>query len=794
MAGNVITPLVNPLQGSTVSVVTSADFPQGLSAFADWRAFSDAASGRAGAAVTASLCFGCEPVGFLSALLPAPPRLGGGAAADRPELEQLAALARSLAAAVALRRLRGAHASSLAAARAGAPLLPAAPPPGGDGGAAFPERVARRLEAAHAHAPQPPHAGAALAPGPGSGSLRCPIPLQSELDDLDWGTPRHPGHGAAAAAHLPASASASGHSGEPADLLVSEYWPCVTIIFADVINFTEMTSNQDPSQTMEILGSLFHMFDSLTLSHGVYKVETVADTFMAASGVSPERPDHAQAALMLALDFHSAASTVLGATGAPLRLRVGLHTGPVRGGVIGNVRARFALFGDVVNTASRMESTAEPGTVQLSQETFDVLGLDAAHFEQRERKVKGKGEMVTYSLCAGAEAAAEVRRLLGALVSPTDDLFPPQPPGERGPGGSIRGQSSTGPGSAFGSWTQPDLRVKRASSGVLSRWEQAAGGAHHHPLRESSTTGGGSAAAGPSLTAASPSFALRRRTTDTSHAGLFDIRERSFTAASTQSAGDKNSETHQSGIVSESMTLLEEKTLEMMAVAVFTGMIPTLLILCFPFGLVFCGCGRNRAAQQRLLSRPCVPCAMRLRAGRCLPRAPGPDAACETPSTRDDNPRASAFPPGWVSTVLGLARATAAVSLLLVLNGLLRRHIPVRGRSRRIRCRPAQTAATPASLRRPMICFVSFPAGAVPPPAQPHGGLHRRRELPLPLRRGGLPLLGGRARARKLAPTPPGRRPRVARGPGPGLLLAPPHPPHRPPLPVRDPHEPRVRP
>lgn len=230
----------------------SADFPHGLASFADWRAFSEASDKRAGAAITVPLCFALEPVGFVVALLPKSCPLGArGHLGEIARTDELAALARSLSASVALSRLNDFYASSLSALRIGTHLCP-------NPRDAYPERVARKLEARQQF---------------GSGSLRCPIPVKSELEsELDWASAR-----LSAAPSAPASAGLSGSSGESADI-ISDYWPCVTVVFADVTNFTEMTSGQNPVETMELLSNLFHLLDSLTLSHGVYKMETVGDT------------------------------------------------------------------------------------------------------------------------------------------------------------------------------------------------------------------------------------------------------------------------------------------------------------------------------------------------------------------------------------------------------------------------------------------------------------------------------------------------------------------------------------
>lgn len=246
-----------------MSVLQSADFPSGLSSFADWRAFAEAADGRAGAAYTASLTFGLVPLGFMVVLLPKPsrPAANGKRAsplADQARADELSVLARSLSAAVGLSRLR-AHSTASLSARSSSSLSLAVRSGGGSGsGAHRAGGRGRSIEGGHRNL--------------SSSSLRCPIPGRSELDDDG------PGFFPISPSALSGGGGDGGGDGASSSESFSAYWPCVTVVFADVVNFTAMTSGQEPNETMELLNHLFHLFDSLTLSHGVYKVETVGDT------------------------------------------------------------------------------------------------------------------------------------------------------------------------------------------------------------------------------------------------------------------------------------------------------------------------------------------------------------------------------------------------------------------------------------------------------------------------------------------------------------------------------------
>ncbi|KAG2490262.1 hypothetical protein HYH03_011217 [Edaphochlamys debaryana] len=198
----------------------------------------------------------------------------------------------------------------------------------------------------------------------------------------------------------------------------------VTILFADIQGFTPMCKQLPACVVMKFLNDLFVRFDSLLDVHGVYKVETIGDCYVVAGGLIAEDGDgmaavqgggvsdprqadqvfsFAQAML------HAAAAVTLPTTGEPVRIRVGIHSGPVVSGVVGTRMPRFCLFGDTVNTASRMESTSQAGAIHASSDTFALLSPD-----QRRGwaptggiEVKGKGRMDTH-LWGGSAAAADL--------------------------------------------------------------------------------------------------------------------------------------------------------------------------------------------------------------------------------------------------------------------------------------------------------------------------------------------------------------------------------------------------
>ncbi|WIA39175.1 hypothetical protein OEZ86_005300 [Tetradesmus obliquus] len=164
--------------------------------------------------------------------------------------------------------------------------------------------------------------------------------------------------------------------------------------------YTELADKVEPEQVMLLLHQLFSRYDALCSTHGVYKVETIGDCWMGATGLLTDDPQHASRMIDFGAALVAAAAAVDSPLGGSVRVRVGVHSGRVMSGVIGSIRARYCLFGDTVNMASRMESTGLPGRVQISEETFSLLPTEQqAGCELREAvPVKGKGTLRTYLL------------------------------------------------------------------------------------------------------------------------------------------------------------------------------------------------------------------------------------------------------------------------------------------------------------------------------------------------------------------------------------------------------------
>jgi len=181
---------------------------------------------------------------------------------------------------------------------------------------------------------------------------------------------------------------------------IAESYLETTVLFADLAGFTPWARQTDPARVVSFLDELFTRFDGLAAECGVEKIKTIGDSYMAVSGAPEARADHASAAMALARGMMTALDEARARLGLPLELRIGLASGPVVGGVIGQRRILFDLWGDTVNIASRMESSGVPSRIHVAPSTFELL-RDTCSFEEREPvEVKGLGRMTTYLLVA----------------------------------------------------------------------------------------------------------------------------------------------------------------------------------------------------------------------------------------------------------------------------------------------------------------------------------------------------------------------------------------------------------
>jgi class 3 adenylate cyclase len=182
------------------------------------------------------------------------------------------------------------------------------------------------------------------------------------------------------------------------DGVIADEFPEVTVLFADIVDFTVRSQQSTPEQVVQVLNDLFSAFDELARQRGLEKIKTIGDAYMVVGGLPEPRPDHAEAVAGMALAMREEVARRDDPGGRPLAVRIGIDTGPVVAGVIGRSRFSYDLWGDTVNTASRMESHGVTGCIQVTARTHDRL-RDGFRFRRRGPiPVKGKGEIVTYFL------------------------------------------------------------------------------------------------------------------------------------------------------------------------------------------------------------------------------------------------------------------------------------------------------------------------------------------------------------------------------------------------------------
>ncbi|CAK6437691.1 unnamed protein product [Pipistrellus nathusii] len=200
---------------------------------------------------------------------------------------------------------------------------------------------------------------------------------------------------------LPPSVAEALKMGTPVE---PEYFEEVTLYFSDIVGFTTISAMSEPIEVVDLLNDLYTLFDAIIGSHDVYKVETIGDAYMVASGL-PQRNGqrHAAEIASMALDILSAVGSfrMRHMPEVPVRIRIGLHSGPCVAGVVGLTMPRYCLFGDTVNTASRMESTGLPYRIHVNASTVRILRALDQGFQTEVRgrtELKGKGTEETYWL------------------------------------------------------------------------------------------------------------------------------------------------------------------------------------------------------------------------------------------------------------------------------------------------------------------------------------------------------------------------------------------------------------
>lgn len=177
---------------------------------------------------------------------------------------------------------------------------------------------------------------------------------------------------------------------------IADTFDSVTVLFADIVGFTKLSTSCSSAAIVDLLNDIFSTFDRIAEQHGLEKIKTIGDAYMVVGGIPVSTEDHALKVTRMGLAMIEAIETSRAQEFAPIAIRIGIHSGPVIAGVIGEKKFAYDLWGDTVNTASRMESHGAPGFVQVSAATQKLIA-DFFDFEPRGHiDVKGKGAVETF--------------------------------------------------------------------------------------------------------------------------------------------------------------------------------------------------------------------------------------------------------------------------------------------------------------------------------------------------------------------------------------------------------------
>lgn len=186
---------------------------------------------------------------------------------------------------------------------------------------------------------------------------------------------------------------------------IADHHQMVTVLFADMVGFTPLSQKLSTTQLVELLNRVFSAFDHRAVKLGLEKIKTIGDAYMVAGGIPKADDNHPNAIMELGFFMVETVETIAKEHEVDLRIRLGAHTGAVVAGVIGEVKFTYDLWGDTVNTASRMESHGEPGRIQVTQDTKRLLNPALFDFEDRGYiSVKGKGDLQTYFVSKKSDA------------------------------------------------------------------------------------------------------------------------------------------------------------------------------------------------------------------------------------------------------------------------------------------------------------------------------------------------------------------------------------------------------
>jgi adenylate cyclase len=188
------------------------------------------------------------------------------------------------------------------------------------------------------------------------------------------------------------------------ETVIADSHEAATILFVDLVGFTSLSTQYPPDKVLEVLTKIFARFDSAVAAHGLEKIKTIGDAYMVAGGLPEPLLDHMHRAAELAIEMLAIVRQLRDSQQIDLKARIGIHTGPVIAGVIGGRKMMYDVWGDTVNTASRMETSGAPDRIHVSAEMRRALG-EAFLFEARGTlEIKGKGMMETYFLSGARNA------------------------------------------------------------------------------------------------------------------------------------------------------------------------------------------------------------------------------------------------------------------------------------------------------------------------------------------------------------------------------------------------------
>jgi class 3 adenylate cyclase len=182
------------------------------------------------------------------------------------------------------------------------------------------------------------------------------------------------------------------------ETVIADRYDEATVLFADLVDFTEMSARISPAVVVEFLRRLFAEFDASALHLGVEKIKTIGDAYMAAAGLPERRSDHCEAIGLMALDMIAGLDRVNEALGREMKIRIGVHSGPVVAGIVGTHRSVYDVWGDTVNVASRLEASSFPNQILVSQDAAHHLARDFTLEAHGLVDLKGRGGVETFFL------------------------------------------------------------------------------------------------------------------------------------------------------------------------------------------------------------------------------------------------------------------------------------------------------------------------------------------------------------------------------------------------------------